>query len=83
MDGDVLVGRIQGRLDAYDAEHYRLGRRRRTHCVHDAVAAIRAVLDVHQAGQVPTFCTGCLGLWPCPTLRVIAEKLGIATQGGS
>lgn len=57
-----------------------------------AIAALRAVLDLHRPlndlGNPP--CTVCLGedvdgeavlvLYPCPTVRVIAEALGVSDE---
>lgn len=53
-------------------------------------AALRGVLDLHRPEAFhdePSmhFCRTCQvtsGVWPCPTVRAIADALGVETEGG-
>lgn len=56
----------------------------------DVAAAVLAVLDVHVPREVGLdddvshICTQCYfnNVYPCPTVREIAEKLGVEAPGG-
>lgn len=58
--------------------------------MQDAAAIVRVVLELHKPNPVndrPPYCDQCVGgyegvkEWPCPTVRAIAEKLGIEASG--
>lgn len=59
-------------------------------CAEDGKAALLAVLELHKPmHEVLPECSNCFARgdvtnvdYPCPTVRAIAEKLGVEADGG-
>jgi hypothetical protein len=87
----MLVDQIRSQLADWDREHDTTGCPGGPGCIHTAAAALGAVLDVHTmvihapGSVLPAHCRICPDHWdvyPCRTVRAIADALGIAVGAG-